>query len=257
MKQSKYVALAIAVLMILAACTGGLHTSIWATRALEQMEGNIQLPNGVYTGSAQGFYGPINVAVTIEDNAIVNIEVVSHSDTAAFASSVFGSLIPAMMAWQSTGVDTVAGATLTADGLIHAVEDALVSGGANLADLRATPTGGAGAAAAAPAVAAVATSPHGPFNPGTYIGVGGGYATMEYGGPDLSIAVTFDTVKITAIDIVESGETPMFADMAFNTLIPNVLNTQTYEVDIVSGVTLTSFGFMFALMDAVFQAGGW
>jgi uncharacterized protein with FMN-binding domain len=42
--------------------------------------------------------------------------------------------------------------------------------------------------------------------------------------------------------------------MAFGSLISNVLQAQTYDVDIVTGATYTSYGFLDAVHDAVEQA---
>ena len=248
-KHLKLPALVVAAIMALAACTGDLSTSIWAAAPLEQVEGAIDLPDGVFSGvGSGGFGGDIYVDVTIESNAIVDITVTAHSESPLFAGPVFNQVIPTIMARQSTGLDVIAGATYTFIALVAAVEDALVSGGADLAALREGPAVGGvvGAPAVAPGAGAALG---GPFTPGTFEGIGaGGY----YG--DIHVAVTFDATRITAIEVTYSNETPMFANMAFNTLIPLILQVQTYDVDIVAGATYTSDAFINAIMDAVDQA---
>jgi len=252
MKRLKLLTLALAAAIVLAACTGDLSTSIWAAAPLEQVEGAIDLPDGVFSGiGTGGFGGDIYVDVVIEGNAIVDITVTAHNESPMFAGPVFNQVIPTIMARQSTGLDVIAGATETFNALIAAVEDALVSGGADLASLREGPAGAApGTQAGVGAPAAVALG--GPFTPGTFEGIGGG---GYYG--DIHVAVTFDETRIIAIEVTYSNETPMFANMAFGTLIPLMLQVQTYDVDIVAGATYTSDAFINAVIDAVDQAMGW
>jgi len=251
MKRLKLTTLALAAAILLAACTGDLSTSIWAAAPLVQVEGAIDVPDGVFSGvGSGGFGGDIYVDVTVQGNAITDITVTAHTESPLFAGPVFNQVIPTIMARQSTGLDVIAGATYTFIALVAAVEDALVSGGADLAALREGP-----AAAAAPAgVAAGAGAPTalgGPFIPGTFEGIGtGGF----YG--DVHVDVTFDETRILAIEVTYSSETPMFANMAFNSLIPLMLQVQTYDVDIVAGATYTSEAFINAVIDAVDQAMG-
>lgn len=81
--------------------------------------------DGVYEGIALGFGDDITVSVTIQDGQMTNITVVSADgeDKPYYKQAV--SVLDEMLATQSTEVDAVAGATLTAEGLINAVADAL------------------------------------------------------------------------------------------------------------------------------------
>ena len=249
MKRFNIAALALAAALVLAACTGDLSTSIWAAAPLEQAEGAIGLPDGVFSGvGTGGFGGDIYVDVTIQDNSIAAITVTAHSESPLFAGPVFNQVIPEIMARQSTGVDVIAGATETFKALVAAIEDALVSGGADLAALREGPA----PAAIGPAADGAPAALGGPFTPGTFEGIGtGGY----YG--DIHVDVTFDETRILAIEVTYSSETPLFANMVFGTLIPLILQVQTYDVDIVAGATYTSDAFLNAIMDAVDQSMGW
>ena len=248
-KRFTLIAFVFAAALAMTACTGDLSTSIWAAPPLVQVEGAIGLPDGVYSGvGTGGFGGNIYVDVTVGGNAITDITVTAHNESQLFADQVFSRLIPEIMARQSTGVDTIAGATETFNALVAAVEDALVTGGADLASLREGPP----VAAPAGGQAAGGASELGPFMPGTFEGIGiGGY----YG--DIHVAVTFDASRILALEVTHSDDTPMFANMAFSALIPRVLQAQTYDVDIVSGATYTSDAFLNAIMDAVDQATEW
>ena len=81
--------------------------------------------DGSYEGSAFGFGDVIRVSVTIQNGKMTDIAVLDASgeDKPYYKQAL--PLLDEMLAVQSAGVDTVSGATLTAEGLIGAVEDAL------------------------------------------------------------------------------------------------------------------------------------
>ncbi|MBC5720408.1 FMN-binding protein [Faecalibacterium duncaniae] len=81
--------------------------------------------DGTYEGSAFGFGDVIRVSVTIRDGKMTDIAVLDASgeDKPYYKQAL--PLLDEMLEVQSAEVDTVSGATLTAEGLIGAVEDAL------------------------------------------------------------------------------------------------------------------------------------
>lgn len=81
--------------------------------------------DGIYEGSAYGFSDVIRVSVTIQNGKMTDIAVLDASgeDKPYYKQAL--PLLDEMLAVQSAGVDTVSGATLTAEGLIGAVENAL------------------------------------------------------------------------------------------------------------------------------------
>ena len=81
--------------------------------------------DGTYEGSAYGFGDVIRVSVTIQNGKMTDISVLDASgeDKPYYKQAL--PLLDEMLAVQSVEVDTVSGATLTAEGLIGAVEDAL------------------------------------------------------------------------------------------------------------------------------------
>ena len=81
--------------------------------------------DGTYEGSAYGFGDRITVAVTWKDGKMTDISVLKADgeDKPYYRQAV--SVLNEMLEAQSTEVDTVSGATLTANGLIDAVADAL------------------------------------------------------------------------------------------------------------------------------------
>ena len=81
--------------------------------------------DGTYEGSAFGFGDVIRVSVTIQNGKMTDISVLKADgeDKPYYRQAV--SVLNEMLEAQSTEVDTVSGATLTANGLIDAVADAL------------------------------------------------------------------------------------------------------------------------------------
>ena len=88
-------------------------------------EEDLYYKNGTYNGEGQGFGGTITVAVTLEDDTIIDIKVVSApGEDSAYLSQGEG-VISTILSAQSTDVDTVSGATFSSTGIINAVNDAL------------------------------------------------------------------------------------------------------------------------------------
>ncbi|MBT9159470.1 MAG: Electron transport complex subunit RsxD [Dehalococcoidia bacterium] len=88
------------------------------------------IPDGVYIGTAEGFLGPITVEVTVAGGRIEAITVKSHFDTPAFAYPAFEFVTDQIIAAQELEVDVVSGATVSSQGLMRAVEEALRTAGA-------------------------------------------------------------------------------------------------------------------------------
>ncbi len=81
--------------------------------------------DGVYEGSGLGFGDTITVSVTIEDGKMTDIVVLNADgeDRPYYTQAL--TVLDEILSAQSTEVDTISGATLTAEGMIEAVADAL------------------------------------------------------------------------------------------------------------------------------------
>ena len=91
----------------------------------EEESEDLVYKNGTYTGDGQGFGGNIQVQVTLENDTITDIQVVSApGEDSAYLSQGQG-VISTILASQSTDVDTISGATFSSTGIINAVNDAL------------------------------------------------------------------------------------------------------------------------------------
>ena len=87
---------------------------------------------GTYTAEAEGFHGTIKLEVTVDAEAITGIEVVEHSETAGIGEAALPVLVESVLEHQTTGVDSVAGATVTSEAFKAALTDALTQAGADM-----------------------------------------------------------------------------------------------------------------------------
>lgn len=81
--------------------------------------------DGEYQGSAEGLHGEIALSVVVESGKISGITIDSQNDTAGVSDAAFEQIPQAIIENQSTEVDTVAGATVSSEAVIAAVESAL------------------------------------------------------------------------------------------------------------------------------------
>lgn len=84
-----------------------------------------ELADNEYIGEAQGMNGTVKVKVTMDGDKISKIEVLSHSETDGISDPAFETVPDAIIAAQSTEVDAAAGATVSSNAIMAAVEDAL------------------------------------------------------------------------------------------------------------------------------------
>ena len=87
------------------------------------------------------------------------------------------------------------------------------------------------------------------FTPGTYTGTGTGH------GGDITVKVTLTEDKISDITVTESNETSGFGDVAAEHIITAILDNQSFDVDAVSGCTLSANGIRQAIESALESAG--
>lgn len=81
--------------------------------------------NGTYEGSGTGYGGTITVQVTLEDDTITAVSVVSAPGEDSAYLSQGENVISGILSEQSTDVDTISGATFSSTGILEAVNDAL------------------------------------------------------------------------------------------------------------------------------------
>lgn len=87
-------------------------------------KGAFPYPDGVYTGSGEGYGGITKIELTLKDGTIEKIHVVSNEDDESFFKRA-ETLISLVIQRQSTDVDVVSGATFSSDGILEAINEAL------------------------------------------------------------------------------------------------------------------------------------
>ena len=81
--------------------------------------------DGEYKGSGKGYGGNIEVSVSIKNGLIVSVKIVSaRNETPDYIKEV-ASITEDIVDFQGTDVDVVSGATLSSNGVLDAVDEAL------------------------------------------------------------------------------------------------------------------------------------
>ncbi len=187
---------------------------------------------GTYEGTGKGFgeTKPVIVKVTVDENAITAVEIEGEEEL-PFGQQAFPTYIEALIGRTDGQIDAVAGATMSRDGVAEAVENALAQA--------------RGEAVEAPAEGGVALT----FTPGTY------EATTEgYNGP-VTVAVTYGADKIEKIEVTNSVETDHVGTLAYDIMIPEMIEANGSGVDGVSGATFTTRALRGAVEATAEEAG--
>jgi len=90
----------------------------------------------------------------------------------------------------------------------------------------------------------------GKYTAGTYTASGKGM------GGDVTVSVTVDSDKITAIEVTEHDETPGISDPAIADIPNKIIEAQSTEIDGVAGATMTSNAIKEAVNSALEEASG-
>ena len=204
---------------------------ILAAQASQEESGGLYQP-GTYTGTADGFGGPVSVTLTVgTDGRISDVVITGDRETPSVGGAAIPDLAEAVLAAQGGEVDIVSGATFTSNAVRTAT-------------------------AAAVAEAKGQTAESGPkaedgdrYIPGTYTGTSKGF------GGDITVTVTVDKDSILDISINGDHETENIGSFAVSMLGDRIMENQTPNVDVVTGATVSSGAILRALKDALTQAG--
>src|SRR5690625_2710836 len=165
-------------------------------------------PADALVGTAEGHNGPLTVAVTMDGDTITDVTVTEHAETEGLADPAIEEVPAAIVGSNSTEVDTVSGATVTSNAIMSAVEDVVYDGGA---------TGGDSEASGDAVV-----------------------ETVEGHNGPLTVEVTMDGDTITDVTVTEHSETEGVADPALEEVPATIVESNSTDVDTVSGATVTS-----------------
>ena len=106
------------------ALTGEVQPKPAAPLVVEEFTTPSTYLDGIYTAEAIGFEGKITVQVTVAEDKITDITVLSAEDEEEYLSRA-KRVIPAILEGQSPNVDAVSGATYSSTGILNAVKLAL------------------------------------------------------------------------------------------------------------------------------------
>lgn len=132
---------------VLEAAKLALSESKITLQKIESAKEAFNFTPGTYTGEAYGKWDkdskegyrfgstnpitPMLATVTVEKDKIVSIDITNISETPGFYEPVLEKMVPEIIKYQTLGVDTISGCTMTSKGVIQAVEQALVKAGGN------------------------------------------------------------------------------------------------------------------------------
>ena len=105
-------------------------------QAVQPQNAGLKFTAGTYTATAKGFGGPITIEFVVSDSAIESVNVLESSETLGIGQLALERLTAEVVEYQSIGLDSVSGATITSNAFFAIAEDALTQAGADLAALK-------------------------------------------------------------------------------------------------------------------------
>ena len=92
--------------------------------------GALAMTPGTYEATVPGMHGPMTVGITVTEDAITDVEVISNVETPGLRDWVVEAIPEAVVANQSLSVDTVTGVTISSRAILSGVREALKLAGA-------------------------------------------------------------------------------------------------------------------------------
>ena len=245
----------------------GLKNKIESLENEAQKDTNInkKLKDGRYSGSGAGFKGDVKVQVDVSGGKISNINIVDNVDDAPYFDKA-KSLVGTIISKQTPNVDSISGATYSSNGIKSAVRDALKKAGVSsegdnndelkieLSRLKEEnqklkdTISGLKAKIEDLEKKSQKEDANIMMKDGSYQGIGMGFKG------NVRVEVKVTDGKIASINVIDNIDDAPFFDRA-KSLIPNIISSQTANVDSVSGATYSSNGIKSAVRDALKKAG--
>lgn len=227
------------------------------TKKLSAKSKKKEWKDGVYTGSARGYGGNIDVRVTIAHGKIKAVEVLSHKgETSQFYEKAKG-VVAGILKNQTTDVDVVSGATYSSRGIINAVVQALQKAGGAQKPLEIK----AETASKKKKVKVVQTKKTTTASGEPKDGVYEGTATCEKFGYQVSLKAKFKDGKVMAVYHMQmkgnnNPQNEVYMKNAWRGMVKRILSAQNKDVDMVSGATYSSQAIWQAYRNAYEKAVG-
>lgn len=182
---------------------------------------------GTYEGEGKGYSegSPVKVKVTVDTEKITAVEIDAPEEV-PFGVQQFENYGGQLIGKSEAKIDAVSNATMTRDGIVKAVEQAL------------SKARGEDTSSSAPVS----------FTPGEYTAEATGY-----NGP-VHVRVKFGADKLEEIEVAAHTETAHVGDIAFEIMIPEMIQANGSGVDGVSGATFSTRALRNAVNSAAEQA---
>jgi len=81
--------------------------------------------DGLFEGTGQGYRGPVRVQVRLNEGNITEIIVIDSSEDRFVGKTAIEELIDLVIAYNTTDIDAISGATESSRGFLEAVENAI------------------------------------------------------------------------------------------------------------------------------------
>ena len=187
---------------------------------------------GSYTGKAEGFGGPVEVALEIGENGgITDVTIKGDGETPDVGGAAMPILKNSILTNQNAEIDGVSGATFTSDAVKQAASAALAEAGGE--EVATGPQAAAGDL----------------FIPGTYTSTATGF------GGDVTVTVKVSEKEIEEVNIEGEHETENIGTFAVDMLDDQILAAQSPNIDALTGATVTSNAILGALKKDLTEAG--
>ena len=205
---------------------------------------------GEYSATVKGFGGDVTVTIVVDENKITECRIEGAEETDGVGSRAVEELPGEILEAQSAEVEAVAGATVTSDAIVQALEEALKEASGETVSDEEVSAG---------------------MTPGTYRGSAKGMNGT------IVVDVTVSEETIDNIEFVETiprendmidesfwlsnylidmlDETPQIMVTVTDRLPERIIESQSLAVDAVAGATVSSNGFINAVKDALEQSG--
>lgn len=179
-----------------------------------------------FEGKAQGFGGDVTVTIDVNDGKITGCNIRGDHESTGIGSLAVENFPAQIIEKNGENLDAQSGATVTSGAILRALENALVSAGMH------------------------ESGTSGKYTPGEYEATAAGR-----NGP-LTLKTVFDENQLTDIEIVSHTETRGVYEVAFERILPQIIEGQTLNVDTVTAATVTRNAVLTAVADCIQQAGG-
>jgi uncharacterized protein with FMN-binding domain len=122
----KQILFTIALAAACCAAAAGIVGCATAAAAFSGVSGRlVRFNSGIWTGCGEGYCGPILVEVETGANQILRIRLIEENEDPLSGGEAIRELTALVLEYDNTDIDAISGATVSSEGFLHAVDDAL------------------------------------------------------------------------------------------------------------------------------------